>query len=41
MWNAELAVDKVQQAILSPKLSSQGGSLTKDSSLVEQRVELL
>lgn len=39
VWDAELAGDMVQQAticlILSPELSSQGSSLSKDSSLVE------
>jgi hypothetical protein len=40
LWDVELAVDMVQQAILSLKLSSPGDSLGKDRSLVEQRVEL-
>jgi hypothetical protein len=39
--DVELAVDFAtgHPLILSPKLSSQGGSLSKDGSLVEQRVE--
>jgi len=35
----QLAVDTLQNVILTPKLSSQGGSLARDRSLVEQRVE--
>jgi len=37
----QLAVNMVQQAILSPRLSSKGGPLTRDSSLVEQSIELV
>jgi hypothetical protein len=37
----QLAVDMVQQAILLPRLSSKGVPLTRDSSLVEQSIELV
>ena len=37
----QLAVDTVQHAIPSPRLSSKGGSLTRDGSLVEQSIELV
>jgi len=35
----QLAVDIMQQTILSPRMSSKGGPLTRDGSLVEQSVE--
>jgi hypothetical protein len=38
VWYVELAATGHPQ--LSAKLSSQGGSVAKDGSLVEQRVEL-
>jgi len=37
----QLAVDMVQQAIPSPRLSSKGDPLTRDGFLVEQSIELV